>query len=188
MSIERKYPLNSDPRMKSILEALYNAIDELQRRPATAAISAADRLAIAQQAATQAAGLLGPFATPVLGQAGDPLLANIGTGDGTVTSIAFNAAFAGGTITGSGSVSLVIGSNNRVQKSDGTKLVNSTMDDDGTNVSMLFTGLLVFGTHSVATVDNVNGLFILDIAQLPVIDPGVSGALWNNLGVINVSP
>lgn len=86
MSLDRKYPLPADPRMKSILEALYNAIDELQRRPTTVAISPTDRLAIAQQAAIQAAGLLGPFGVPVLGQTGDPLLTNIGTGNGTVSS------------------------------------------------------------------------------------------------------
>lgn len=88
MSIDRKYPTNADPRLKSILEAIYNAIDELQKRPSTTALSAEDRKALVSQAATQAAGLLGPFAQPVLGlNTSDPALQGIPTGNGTVTSV-----------------------------------------------------------------------------------------------------
>lgn len=99
MSIDRKFPINVDPRMKGILEAIYGAIDELQRRPSTATLSASDLKTLASQAATQAAGLIGPFATPVIGQGTDPALAGIPTGNGTVTGVVQNNSVSGLTMT-----------------------------------------------------------------------------------------
>lgn len=84
-------------------------------------------------------------------------------GSGSVVSVATNSSLSGGPITTSGTLALVIGSNTRIQKSDGTKLVNSSITDSGS-------------------------LIVIDSLALPVADPGVSGALWNNAGVMNISP
>lgn len=118
----------------------------------------------------------------------DPLVVGLPTNNGTVTSISFNAAFTGGTITLAGSVTLVIGTANALQKSDGTKLVNSRVTDDGNDIALNSAKKVFLGVTHIMTVDDSAGLVLLNMTALPIVDPGVSGALWNNAGVINVSP
>ena len=81
MSIDRKYPLNGDLRLKDILEKIYSAIDQLQSQAAKG-LSPGELASVTRQVQ---AGLLGVFGTPVIGQGSDPLLQNLGFG--TVTGV-----------------------------------------------------------------------------------------------------
>jgi hypothetical protein len=114
-TIPRRYPPNIDLQTKRMIEGIYNALDDLMNRPMTPALSAAQLATVSQQAATQAVGLLGPFAQPVLGQStADPKLSGISTSAGTVTSVTVSAGTnltGGGTITSTGSVTLNLSAN-----------------------------------------------------------------------------
>lgn len=57
-------------------------------------------------------------------------------------------------------------------------LVGSQASDDGVIIDL---------AHLLQT-DSFNLVVILNPLHLPLVDPGISGALWNNGGVINVSP
>jgi hypothetical protein len=110
--IDRKYPIPSDPRFKGILEQIYGAIDDLQKQIATRpSLSPAEIASISQKAANQAAGLLGAFAQPVLGQnVSDPALQGVPTGNGTVTSVALavpaQLGISGSPITSTGTITI----------------------------------------------------------------------------------
>lgn len=121
--------------------------------------------------------LLNGFATKLIGlpEANNPLAQ---LGGGTVVSVTAGGGLSGGTITQSGTVALIIGANNKIQKSDGTKLIDCTISDSGTVIDM----------NGIAKFDKTQNLIIVTMLSLPIADPGISGALWNNAGVVNVSP
>lgn len=140
------------------------------------------------QQQSDVAGLIGALSQSVIGTGvSDPVLPGQ-VGGGSVVSVTAGNGLSGGTISTAGTIALIIGTVNALQKSNGTQLVDSRVVDDGNDIFLNTTKKAFFGTSPVMTVSQTDGLVILDIALLPVVDPGVPGALWNNLGVINVSP
>lgn len=140
------------------------------------------------QQQSDVAGLIGALSQSVIGTGvSDPVLPGQ-IGGGTVISVTAGSGLSGGAITTSGTIALLIGTANVIQKSNGVRLVDSRIVDDGNDISLNTTKKVFFGTTPVMTVSQTDGLVILDIGTLPTADPGVPGALWNNLGVINVSP
>lgn len=140
------------------------------------------------QQQSDVAGLIGALSQSVIGAGvSDPVLPGQ-IGGGTVISVTAGSGLSGGAITTSGTIALLIGTANVIQKSNGVRLVDSRVVDDGNDISLNTTKKVFFGTTPVMTVSQTDGLVILDIGTLPTADPGVPGALWNNLGVINVSP
>lgn len=112
-------------------------------------------------------------------------------GSGSVTSVATNASLSGGPITTSGTLSLVLGTTDVLQKSNGTQLIDSSITDDGTDVTIEASTLikLGLGAHILFTVDNGTRLVLLGLTDLPTADPAVPGALWRDgSNFIKISP
>lgn len=191
MSDVRSFPTELlgrvDPQLYRRLEQIYELIYQLQQQQTQAPTQV--RQAVVSQ--LQLIGLLGPLGQSILGQssAPDPQLQNLNNTSGTVTSITFGAAFTGGTISTSGTVNLIIGTANVLQKSDGAKLVNSKVLDDGNDITLNSSKKVYLGSRHVMTIDDTQGLVILDMTLLPTVDPGVPGALWTDgVGGLFVSP
>lgn len=189
-TIDKLFPRLSgllDPKAeREITSAIIRIYDYFNAKLAEQEKNFQGRLESSSQQNSQ---LIGDFASQVIGIVNQPNpLTTVGVGNGTVTAITFGNGLAGGTINGSGTGSLIIGNLDVVQKSNGIELVDSLITDDGTDMALNAPNLLTFGAGVIATVDGGNKLFILNISNLPTSDPGISGALWNNLGIINVSP
>lgn len=222
MTIQRN--LNSWVNGDANREAVRRTIDEMSSRLTrleqtlamltknTAINGSGSSSGLNAQQRSDVAGLIGALSQGVIGQSTpDPVLPGQ-IGGGTVVSVTAGNGLSGGTISTSGTVALLIGAANAIQKSNGTRLVDSQITDDGTSVVIasavgrIFnvgggdaSGFVAQGNSSfvgdwngagngtyLEVRDALAGLFIL--RNLPVADPGVSGALWNNAGVINVSP
>lgn len=179
-----------NPRAEQQLHDAFTKVYEFFERKLALLKEENNKLMAKQAASFQETSNLvqGIFATPLIGSEGNPNpLQSIGVGDGTVKLIVAGGGLSGGSISESGIIALLIGSANVVQKSNGTQLVDSQIKD-GTDIFLDTLNLIKLGHHVIATIDDTNGLVILNMGSLPVADPGVSGALWNNAGVINVSP
>lgn len=65
---------------------------------------------------------------------------------------------------------------NNIPRSNGTNLIAGSIEDDLSTVN-LGAGILI--------IDITNNLILVN---LPISDPGITGALWNNSGRVEVSP
>lgn len=208
MSIRRN--LNTWVNGDSGREAVRRTIDEMDQRldrlaqmlSQVATNNGSNGNGLTAQQRSDVAGLIGALAQGVIGQATpDPVLPGQ-IGGGTVISVTAGNGLGGGTISTTGTISLLIGSANAVQKSNGTRLVNSTIFDDGTNqtIGSGATGAGLASAPSTTTVGDWNGngngtkitvddtAALILLTNLPLVDPGIPGALWNNAGVVTISP
>lgn len=158
--------------------------------------------------------LIGIFSQPLAGSSvSDPLLQSVIQSFGAQLA---NKIFAGPSVGGAANPSfraLVVADipagvgitnvagNNFITKSDGTNLVPSRTTDDGTVMLLVSRAGFMFDESSfVSSIGDWgllgNGTYIavddngqtIKLIGLPLLDPGVPGALWNNGGVINISP
>jgi hypothetical protein len=173
------------PQLYRRLQQLFELAYSLQQTQAQ--VPATTEAVVARQLQ-----LLGVLREPLVGQeVADPQLvaAAQSPGAGTVISVTAGSGLSGGVITTSGTITLIIGAANALQKSNGTQLVDSRVTDDGNDISLNSTKKVFLGVTHIMTIDDSAGLVILNLAALPVVDPSVPGALWTDgAGGLFVSP
>lgn len=146
-------------------------------------------------ASTDFNNLIGVFSQPLAGSTiTDPLLQSITQSFG-VQNATF---FFGGPTPSFRAITLAdipagVGITNgapvdNIPKSDGTDLVPSLLNDDGNDITIPAPNKVIIGASTLLSVDSNQNLVLLNMFQLPNVDPGISGAIWNNGGVLNVSP
>lgn len=189
--MDRKFPQISnlvpnkvDRELQSTVLRLYETIDQLEKEIAAKAAVATD-LQAAQ--IKQLSDLVKGYTTKLINLSA-PSSPLVGLGSGTVTSVTAGSGLSGGAITGIGTIALLIGSNDVVQKSNGTQLVNSQINDDGVDVLLAAVNLLQLGASQLMTIDSGSNLIFVNLLLLPTSDPGISGALYLKAGGLAVSP
>lgn len=191
MTIQRNLSGKIDESVRRTIVEMDQRIDRIEQMLASVKALALNGGGggLTPQQRSDVAGLIGALGQGVIGvNQPDPVLQNLPTGNGTVVSVTAGNGLSGGTFTTSGTIALLIGTANVLQKSNGVRLVDSRVVDDGNDISLNSTKKVFLGATQIMTIDDSNGFVLLNMAVLPIVDPGVSGALWNNAGVINVSP
>lgn len=78
---------------------------------------------------------------------------------------------------------------NNVPKSDGANLVPSQIDDNGNDITLSAANDVVLGSSALIRIDSIQNLILLNMHQLPIADPGVTGAVWMDVSnFLKVSP